>query len=71
MEAQKAQCTHPVSSGLRKLLMAAGSSDFKMNKYDDMAETEKRKREMNKHTKKKMTSKSQTQHITECCHKQS
>lgn len=39
----KVFCTHPGLSALRKLLMAAGSSDFKMNKYDDMAVGEGKK----------------------------
>lgn len=30
--AHSALCTHPVLSGFKKLVMAAGSSDFKMNK---------------------------------------
>lgn len=30
--------THTVLSGLRRLSMAAGSSDFRMNKHDDMPE---------------------------------
>lgn len=56
------RCTHPDWSGLRKVLMAAGSSDFKMNMYDDMAAIEQResslrlfaKTSQNKHTKHKM-----------------